>query len=83
MTQAVGVFSYKVKCVPKVPYNIVRLEDAKIFNNLNLSVTSISDAMSSHYEWLRMCGWSKKDYDEETLRRIDVEWLAIHTKQLG
>ena len=53
----------------RIPFEIVALEDAKIF-----LIADIELAMEMYYNLLDACGWSILEYEKELLSRIDKDW---------
>jgi hypothetical protein len=70
--------------MPRVPYEYVALEVNRYLIKAVVSKTS----ESRWYWWdqylcyLDACGWTDRDFDNETLRRIEIEWERIFKKQL-
>lgn len=60
----------------RVPYDIVSVEANRII--IRMAVASSWE--ESYYYWdlyysyINNCGWSNKDFDKETLLKIDATW---------
>jgi len=36
--------------------------------------------MDEYHDFLMSCGWTDRDFDQETLRRVDAAWERLHRK---
>ena len=62
--------------MPRIPYEIVAIEANRIL--IKMAITS-SWEESYHFwdlylEYIDACGWTDREFDRETLRRIDLNW---------
>lgn len=57
----------------KIPYDLIAIEADKLISRMVLSSEE-----KNYYElyllYINACGWSEKDFDRETLSRIDSAW---------
>jgi hypothetical protein len=51
----------------KVPFEVIALEEAKIFS----STKNVDTAMDLLISFVKSCGWEMKEYEDEVSRRID------------
>lgn len=63
----------------RVPYEVVAIEADRII--MKMVIASSWDS-AFHYwdlylEFLDACGWSDREFDCETLKRIDAAWTNI------
>lgn len=68
--------------MPRIPYEIVAIEANRILIKM---VITPSWEESYHFwdlynEYILACGWTDKEFDQETLRRIDLNWENIKRK---
>ena len=63
----------------RVPYEIVSVEADRIIVRM---ATAPTWELAIYYwkvylEYIEICGWSDREFDNETLKRIDAAWLNI------
>ncbi len=57
----------------KIPYDLVAIEAEKIL--LKLLVSSDKFYYYDYYlNFIKACGWSDSEFDEETLNRVENNW---------
>lgn len=60
----------------RLPYEVVALEANRMIVRMALAPTL---RLSIHYwqryiQFITACGWTDREFDKETLRRIDANW---------
>lgn len=65
--------------MPRVAYEIVAVEAERLIIRMALAPT-IRQAI--HYwrryvEYIEACGWTDREFDLETLKRIDAAWESL------
>jgi len=71
----------------RIPFDLVRFQDAILeeeeiirnHNDMDLPYT-----LWQHYLFvLDTCGWSRIDFENELIKLIDKDWVALHQKLFG
>jgi hypothetical protein len=58
----------------KVPYEIITLEVDKLITSMALSYNIPNNYWQYYLQYISACGWTDFEYDQETIRRIDLTW---------
>lgn len=58
----------------KIPYELVSIEADKLIIRSLISELHYYKYYMLYLSFLEACGWTDKEYDEETLKRIDRNW---------
>jgi hypothetical protein len=56
----------------RIPYELVAIQADALIIRMTLSLDS--RWWQQYIFFLDACGWTDKEYDQETLRRIDAAW---------
>jgi hypothetical protein len=57
----------------KIPYDLIAIEADKLISRMVLS-SEIKNYYVMYLLYINACGWSERDFDKETLSRIDSSW---------
>jgi len=59
----------------KIPYDLIAIEADKLITEMVVSPMYEHNVFYIKYLfYLNACGWTDKEFDRETLRRIDCSW---------
>ena len=57
----------------KIPYDLIAIEADKLISRMVLS-SEEKNYYLIYLLYINACGWSEKDFNSETLSRIDSSW---------
>jgi len=65
--------------MPRVPYEIVAIEAERLIIRMALSPTIRGSIhfWRRYIEYIEACGWTDREFDRETLKRIDAAWESL------
>jgi len=64
--------------MPRIPYEIVSIEAEKILFKMVLAPSYDAFEYYDRYiVFINACGWTDREFDTETLRRVDAGWELI------
>lgn len=68
--------------MPRVPYEMVALEADRLIIRMVIAPTprQASYYWELYLGYISACGWTDRELDQETLRRIDAAWDNIRRK---
>lgn len=58
----------------RIPYELISIEADKLIIRSLISELHYYKYYKLYLNFLEACGWTDKEYDEETLKRIDRNW---------
>lgn len=63
----------------RIPYDVVVIEADRLILRAVVSKTldRAVDYWNQYLSYIESCGWTNREFDNETLRRVDAGWLDL------